>query len=154
MPVNHATSSSWTPEQAERVSDAKRLLEQKGLQVPAVTIEFHASENGCAGNLGYFRPYQNRIDICTDLRFVLVHELAHSWVHHNLDEAAKQKFVKRNQLRSWNDKQDDWDERGTELAAFTIQQVAMRKVDRINQRAETLLDNFGYLTSQELSWPA
>ena len=146
IPEPSAASTRLSDTEAERVSDAIRLFERRGLQPPAVTIEFHDDGDACKGHLGYFRPRLERIDICSDLPFVLIHELAHVWIEDHVRVAARRAFVSRNDLPTWNDHDHEWDDRGVELAAFTIQQVVMRDLDPRRSSTRELLANFNFLT--------
>lgn len=53
-------------------------------------------------------------------RQMLLHELAHAWIWQHLDESAKQSFVARLHLPSWDGVDVPWDRRGIEHAADVI----------------------------------
>ncbi|NNF56212.1 MAG: hypothetical protein HKN03_17435 [Acidimicrobiales bacterium] len=145
-PAPTAASTRLSDSEAQQVDEAMRLFQRRGLQPPAVTIEFHDHTEACQGHPGYFRPRLDRIDICSDLPFVLVHELAHVWIEEHVSVATRRAFATRNDLPTWNDHDYDWKERGVELAAFTIQQVVMRDLDPRRPRNRELLANFNFLT--------
>jgi hypothetical protein len=145
-PTPTGATTRWSDADAERVSDAERLFDRRGLRLPPVTIEFHDDDDACKGHPGYFRPRLERIDICSDLPFVLIHELAHVWIEDHVRVAARRAFVSRNDLPTWNDHDHEWDDRGVELAAFTIQQVVMRDLDPRRSSTRELLANFNFLT--------
>ena len=145
-PTPTGATTRWNDAEAERVSEAKRLFQRRGLQLPAVTIGFHDDEGACKGHVGYFRPKLDRIDICSDLPFVLIHELAHVWIEENVGVAVRREFVQRNDLPTWNDHDYDWDFRGVELAAYTIQQVVMRDLNPRSKRNREILTNFNFVT--------
>ena len=145
-PTPTGATTRWNDAEAERVSEAKRLFQRRGLQLPAVTIGFHDDEGACKEDVGYFRPKLDRIDICSDLPFVLIHELAHVWIEENVGVAVRREFVQRNDLPTWNDHDYDWDFRGVELAAYTIQQVVMRDLNPRSKRNREILTNFNFVT--------
>lgn len=63
--------------------------------------------------------------MCSELAFVLTHELAHAWEAANLTDADRTRYVDVRGLASWNDPADSWKDRGVEDAAFMIQQNLM-----------------------------
>ena len=77
-----------------------------------------------------FRPHALpwRIDVCSDLDFVVPHELAHAWAAANLDDDDRARYVDARGLTNWADTRVPWEERGTEDAAFMIQQN-LRAID-------------------------
>jgi len=97
---------------------------EAGLELPTVTIEFHESTGACNGHDGFIRYTRPApaISICSDRPYVLPHELAHAWVDANLTDAARADYVERWGLASWDGANEDWNDRGTEHAAFAIQQ--------------------------------
>ncbi len=116
-----------TPEQAETVTKAIAQFDAANLELPPLQIEFHQDQGACAGHSGLYRPITaerpaatDRIEMCTRLKQILLHELAHAWKHHNLDTETKDAFTTHWGLNSWNDKSDDHDDRAIERAANTI----------------------------------
>lgn len=113
-----------------RVDEAVRRFERAGLSLPDVAVEF--SDDGCLGNLGLFdrntTPW--RVHVCSDLEFVLTHELAHAWAAANLTDDDREAWVELRGLPAWNDPDLHWRERGTEDAAFVLQQVLMTERPR------------------------
>ena len=110
-----------------RVAAAKSVVErfaEAGLELPTVSVEFHETTEPCNGYDGFVRYEAPApvITICSDRPYVLPHELAHAWIDENLTAEAKADYVEHWGLASWNDKSDEWNDRGTEHAAFAIQQ--------------------------------
>ena len=95
-------------------------FEEAGLDLPAVEIRLHASDDQCGGHRGTFNPGRLRIDVCVDEPGVILHELAHAWAHHSLDAATKDAYVVFRGLESWNDPDTPWLGRGSEDAADTV----------------------------------
>lgn len=110
-----------------RQREALRVIERfddVGLELPNIVVEFHDTTTPCNGHDGFIRYVEPvaTVSICSDRPYVLPHELAHAWVDAHVTDEAKADYVARWGLSSWNDKSDDWDDRGTEHAAFVIQQ--------------------------------
>lgn len=97
------------------------------LRLPELEVHFHESFDACDGHLGLFRASVEpaAIHICSDLDFVLTHELAHAWTSHNLDSDDRRRYLDHRGLAVWNDTSTPWKHRGTEDAAFIIQQNLM-----------------------------
>lgn len=114
--------------QADLVEAAVASFTGAGLSLPATSVHFHASSELCGGHLGRFvararEPHVVRV--CSDLPFVVTHELAHSWIHDNVDEATRAAYLEFRGLATWNDRREPWMERGMEDAAFMLQQILM-----------------------------
>lgn len=110
--------------QRARLDDAISRFAAAGLLLPDFEIVFRSDESACEGHLGAFRRVDQtpRISVCSDLEFVVLHELAHVWVDANLDEAARHRYLQWRDLDTWSDQAAPWSERGIEDAAFIIQQ--------------------------------
>lgn len=110
--------------QRQRVAEAVGRFETHRLPLPDVQIWFHDDEAGCDGHLGLFRqstaPWT--IDICSDLEFVVTHELAHAFIELTFDDVDRAAYVEAQDLPTWNDRAVEWRRRGVEDAAFVIQQ--------------------------------
>jgi hypothetical protein len=101
-------------------------FEEAGLTLPDLTLNFHDEKSRCRGHQGYFEPGSpHRIDICgfnwnrflVTPRKVMLHELAHAWVHDNLDPRARDEFLELRGLDSWSSSHAIWAEQGMEHAA-------------------------------------
>lgn len=114
----------------ERVRRAVGRYESAGLRLPDLHIEF--SDDGCYGHFGVFErsssPWQ--VSVCSDLEFVLTHELGHAWVAATLDRADRDAYVEFRDLPAWSSPDLHWRERGTEDAAFVLQRVLMTEHPR------------------------
>jgi hypothetical protein len=112
-----------------RVDEAVARFARAGLLLPDVQVGFSDSDGACHGHLGLFDadsiPW--RVDVCSDLDFVLTHELAHAWAAANLDDAERAAYLAHRGLTAWNDPDLEWRERGVEDAAIKMQQVLMAK---------------------------
>ena len=116
--------------QTTRVDNALARFRYAGLKLPDLEIIFHDDDSACDGHDGMFRPHSFpwRIDVCSDLDFVVPHELAHAWAAANLDDNDRARYIDARGLTNWADTSAPWEERGTEDAAFMIQQN-LRAID-------------------------
>ena len=115
------------------VAEATALFGDAGLELPdRFVASFHHDPADCAGNLGLstIEAGTPRVRVCwsheepgVEARLqtqALVHELAHAWADHNLDDVTRAAFVEFTGSGSWNLRATDWQERGTERAADLI----------------------------------
>ncbi|GJM39540.1 MAG: hypothetical protein DHS20C19_29070 [Acidimicrobiales bacterium] len=113
--------------QLEVLDDSLKAFASFGLDLPPVTVTFSDSEEPCRGNAGYYVPRSKQVKdgvdeiyICTMIRSVVLHELAHAWDRHFGEAERRQAFLERWGLERWSDPADDWYERGSERSAETI----------------------------------
>lgn len=108
------------------------LFESAGLELPALQIHVHDSVDGCDGWRGMFNAdgSGHRIDLCGD---VLLHELAHAWEYHFVDDATRQDFLEFANLDVWYDASVPHPSRGVEHAANTIAWGVGTSEDSIGQ---------------------
>ncbi len=118
---------SAAPEQRAATHRAVERFERAGLELPAVVVRFSAEKGDCHGHLGFFRPGVRpwTVTICSDLAFVVTHELAHAWIEAHLDEPTRSAYLELRAKDTWNGREAEWRERGVEDAAFVIQQNLM-----------------------------
>lgn len=112
-----------TSGQLEMARWAVGRFEAAGLEPPAVEIEFHGAQSGCGGHLGFAR--RGAVDVCNTLvnamaRRTLLHEMSHTWLDENLDDATEARFLALRGLPSWNASSDPWRFRGYEQGAEII----------------------------------
>lgn len=114
-----------TAAETELVAWALDLYTEAGLELPAVTIQFHEDFNGCRGYNGYYTRIGHTVDICNrgdlkvEARHTLVHELAHAWKFETLTAADTAAFTARRGLEAW-DEGEAWWQMGQEQAAEVI----------------------------------
>ncbi len=120
------TMTALTADQEFLVGWAVALFEDAGLGLPPV--DFVGSENDapCQGRLGAARWNQGRseISLCTDgaggvEEMLVVHELAHAWDRHDLQDDRRQDFLEVRGLQQWRG-DAEWHDRGAEHAASII----------------------------------
>lgn len=63
------------------------------------------------------------------VRHAIVHELAHTWLHANLDGAERQRFLDHTGLATWNDLDVPWSRRGVERAAEALSWLVLDDPD-------------------------
>ena len=125
---------------------------------------FHDSTEPCEGNEGTVRPERgNEVWICVThdnpdaerrmKEHVVLHELAHVWAGDRLDDETRADFMEFRGAENWNDRSDDWWNRGTEQAAEVITWGVLDRdpgFQRINDReCPTMLAGFRILTGAD-----
>lgn len=112
------------PVSAVRVQEAEALLEwgqaryaEEGLQLPDITLVVHPSLRQCAGRVGRYDERTNELVLCRIDEETVLHELAHAWIDENLDADARARFVELRGIAQWNDRTQEWADRGAEQAA-------------------------------------
>jgi hypothetical protein len=109
-----------TPEQRAMAHWAVGRFVAAGLSLPPIRIQFHPDRDDCRGRTGYYLG--GVADMCGMgvsylVRRTMLHELAHGWVEANLSEAQRTRFLELRGLRTWNDQDARWEQRGFEHAA-------------------------------------
>lgn len=117
------------PELAELARWSMGLFEEAGLHLPPIRYVYHGDDTTpCSGWRGVHRSVDGRstIDICTSdpgrtTAWLFLHETAHAWAAHDMDEGRRADF---RALRGWTDWSNHgevpWHENGTEQAAEII----------------------------------
>ena len=102
-----------------------RRYREAGLNgMPDLEVNLHRSHEECNGGLGLY--HAGRIDLCTATssepyqRKFALHEMAHGWIEANVDGAVLDRFMDIRGIAAWNDRSDDWKQRGTEQAAEIV----------------------------------
>jgi hypothetical protein len=97
-------------------------FERAGLELPPVVIEIHTAPADCNGHDGLFRGSETppTVLVCNRNRYIVLHELAHAWEHHNLTDDTRMEFMSLLGLTAWNDHDVAWNERGVEALAEII----------------------------------
>lgn len=113
--------------EAELVAWAVGRFEAAGLDLPEVRISFHHDRSACGGGSGRVTASDvDQVDVCvryrrTDrvYRRVLLHELAHVWMHEHVDAAGQEAFLVARGLDEWGPPAP-WYLQGREHAAEVI----------------------------------
>ena len=119
------TVTGASADEARKVTEALERFRRESLGLPDMSISFDDSREACAGYPGLFQPGSSpaKVTVCDGLEFIVTHELAHAWVDHYVDAQRREAYLRFRCLNTWNDADASWRERGTEDAAFVIQQV-------------------------------
>ena len=108
----------------QEILDAMDRFEDAGLELPELRVYVHDSDEPCNGNanMGLYNKGgdQQRIDLCHRSPNVGIHELAHAWEYHNMDDTTRQAFLVRADLSTWNDTDVVHRARGVERVAYAI----------------------------------
>ncbi len=120
-----------------------------GLELPSLRIFVHPGPEGCDTHLGYYGRWgaEDRVDLCTQSEFYVLHELAHAWDQHSLPEPIRQAFLDHAGLE-WYDPDLRWVERGAESLANNVAWGLLAKpLERGQARAlSELVERFELLT--------
>lgn len=116
---NTAVIHGATPDHVSFIENALTTYQDAGLDLPHLRIFVHEERSGCGGWAGIYDSdgSANRIDLCGE---VLLHELAHAWLHHNLDQTRRTAYMERMKLTVWHDPSTRHSARGVEHAANLV----------------------------------
>ena len=106
----------------EQIANADAAFQVAGLKLPGLEIHVHQNYAGCDGFAGQFNRDGSglRVDFCSGNSFTVLHEFAHAWEYHNVDDTTRDAFVEMHGLETWRSSDVPWEERGAEVAAETI----------------------------------
>jgi len=89
--------------------------------MPSLDVYLHRSHEACSEGIGLY--HAGRIDLCTKTssepyqRKFALHEMAHAWTEAQIKGAILNRFMEIRGIAHWNDRSEDWKDRGTEQAA-------------------------------------
>ena len=108
--------------QAETIEWAVERYAEAGLPLPPLEIHVHDDRADCDGERGVYKwnDELNRIDMCVDTMFVLLHEIAHAWEVRYATDEARDAFGQSLGLEVWRSNDVEWGDRASERAANTI----------------------------------
>ncbi len=132
---------------------------EAGLSLPTIRLSFHSDSAPCEGAMGGHRLEDgiSRVYICVvefgatrqlKVKRTLLHEFAHAWDNHYLDDATRSAFMDLAGLDGWSF-DTPYDERGSEHAAETITWGLLDRPLLFGEFGETTpweLQHAGYLT--------
>ncbi len=133
-----------TVEQQTAVEEAVAVFIALGMPLPDLAVTFTTDEDQCNGFMGLFQPNAGgwRIDICSDLAFVIPHELGHAWERANLDHDDHAEYMDARGLEHWRHSKRV--EAGVEDVALVIQHIVLGGG---SSHREDISDAFDLLTS-------
>ena len=129
--VHDGADSRWT----EAVTGAFDRFSDAGLGPFAVNVHLWSRSDSaarCHDQAGWFStPAEGiRIDACIDYQDtalgahlrdkLLLHELAHAWIHTHVDADTRDIFMDSHDVEVWNDHDQPHNTRGTEIAANVL----------------------------------
>ncbi len=95
-----------------------------GLELPALIVTFHDTQDGCRGYKGYYNHATGTVDFCNrdsaDPRRTMLHELGHAWSFEHMDGDHQHAFTESRGLDTWHDTDTAWWQMGQEHAAEII----------------------------------
>jgi hypothetical protein len=114
--------SGGTQLQVERVQDALDRYAAAGMELPPVDVYLHVTKAGCSGNSGLYAAGSeiDRIDLCVDTPFIILHELAHAWENRLGTDEAREQLLDGLELEFWTGVDVKYRQRGIEAAANLI----------------------------------
>lgn len=138
-------------DEQRRLDEALARYAEAGLELPDLEVVFADDPDVCSGHDGLFRtstsPWQ--VLVCSDMEFVVTHELAHAWDAANLDDIDREWYTDRRGLTTWDSSDADWVDRGVEDLAFMIQQNLMAgAVDVDSERWVERANAYGWATGR------
>ena len=84
---------------------------------------------------------------------MVVHELAHAWEHHRIDDDRRDAFTEAFGLDNWNDHDHEWGDRGIEMAANSIAYTLVQAEPTDNENITRFGCSYELLTGHELPNP-
>ncbi len=92
-----------TDDQRALVEDAQSTFTSLGMALPDLEIRFWDNDEACDGHMGMFRPRSEGwgIDICSELAFVVPHEMGHAWERAALSDADREAYMAERGFETW-----------------------------------------------------
>ncbi|MGI9666471.1 MAG: hypothetical protein ACR2N2_05125 [Acidimicrobiia bacterium] len=140
--------------QAATIEWAVERFAQTGLPLPKLSVHVHSASDGCHGERGLFRGggSTNRIDMCTDNLFVLLHEIAHAWEVNYATDEARDAYADSLGLEVWRSDDVAWGDQASERAANSVAWGLMPRTLSPSDAAATqdMIERFTVLTGTEV----
>ena len=107
----------------EAVTRAVKRFTSVGLELPPLIIHLHISMDESKGGRDLYARNGDgqRVDICTRSERVIIHELAHAWEQHQVDDDLRNRLLIEWDLEFWQNLDVPHHERGIEVAANTVE---------------------------------
>ncbi len=111
-----------TEHQAAIITWTVERFGEAGLELPPLDVYVHDTKSGCDGHSGLYSPRRSsdRVDICTDAVFIILHEFAHAWENRFATDSAREALLVEHELEAWSDRDVDYRKRGEEVAANLV----------------------------------
>ncbi len=110
--------------QIEMAEWALGRFKAAGLELPSVIITFPGRDQALCGGVparAFPAAQPAEVKVCWNDTFILLHELAHIWETHHVDEPRREGFTSlRDGVTAWTSRDVRWEQRGAEQAANVI----------------------------------
>jgi len=130
----------------DQIAAADAAFHAAGLELPSLEIHVFGNYTGCDGLAGQFNRDGSglRVDFCSGNSFTVLHEFAHAWEYHHVDDTVRDAFLELHDLASWRSREVPWAERGVEVAAETIAKGLLKRALPTWQCDDAALLDEGY----------
>lgn len=158
-PVPGRPDVTWvgSPARLAAIQDALDRFDRAGLDLPRLHVEFADTREPCGGQNGRFLSGHEtdpdavrHIVVCRRLPVILLHELAHAWERTATSDETRAELLDFWGLERWNDIEDDWSDRGAEMAAESIAYALTIDGPTTNPVMVRYACGFGILTGSPL----
>jgi hypothetical protein len=148
------TIDATQPAEGDLAMWAVNRFAAAGLELPDLTITFPGSDQSLCGGVparAFVAAQPPEIKVCWSNRFILLHELAHVWEAHALDEATREGFANlRDGVEGWYSPDVQWSGRGAEHAANVIAWGLLEDPYPVSRTypndVDSMLEAYRYLT--------
>ena len=152
------TMTTLSVEQNTMIQHSLDLYEEAGLRLPGIDFVGYDDTSMCNDRDGLAVRSERRTEIrlCTRetglwQKRIVLHEMAHAWDHHMLDEPGREALTEIRTMKGWRD--GEWHERGAEQAAEIITWGVIDQPIRIihlnENSCQELHDGYVALTGEE-----
>lgn len=125
--TNPEADPGWAP----LLEWAEATYAAHGLPLPTLEVMLQSDPQACAGRPARFdltpapriticRQHTSGSEMLSSNQRLVLHELAHAWIHANVADSEREAFTELRRLDSWNDSREPWSGRGCEQAANVI----------------------------------
>lgn len=109
---------------ATLIRGAVARFDVAGLVLPDIEFFVHGDDDltPCGGHRGFWHHHiaTDRVDICVPGESLVLHELAHAWDHHSVDDTTRDAFMALFPDEAWVDANTSHAEQGIERFADAV----------------------------------
>lgn len=149
------TVLSATPDEVAMVERAVARFAEAGLALPAISVTYHDTIDGCHGYLGHYDAAGFQLDMCNRGQShiepvnTLLHELVHAWSFEYLGESTQATFTNHRELDDWSTGLNWWlmgQEQAAEIVAWGLMDESFRSAYVNSESCTDLATAFEILT--------